>query len=1036
MNISNMRRQRGSIGWMAGHSVASNLIMILCIVGGMLMFKNIRQEVFPDLTLDIVQVSVAYPGASPEEVERGIVLAIEEAVQGLDGVDEVTSQSAEGRGSVMIEMIVGENLQKLAQDVQNEIDRITTFPEEAEQPQITVLSRKRGAIEIALYGDVGDNVLHELGEQMRDELLQLPGITQLDLSGVRPLEIAIEVSQENLRRYNLTLNEIAQKIRTSAIELPGGGIKTSGGEILVRMKERRDYGHQFASLPIVTAPDGSQVLLEHIAQIRDYFEDTDYYATYNGKPAVMLEVYSVGDQTPIGVSDAVKKYLEDSVSVLPPGISTAILNDRSDMFRQRAGLLIKNGTMGLVLVLIILGVFLELRLAFWVMLGIPISFIGSFLFLSMFGVSINMMSMFAYIIALGIVVDDAIVVGENVYHHHQNGLHFFDAAIKGTKEVAMPVTFSILTNIATFMPLYFMPGVMGKIFKMIPIVVTIVFIISLVESLYVLPAHLAHQKDRNRKGIGLWAHQKQQSFGKWFTNWVNTRYKPFLDFSLRNRYVVLALGIFVLVWAICYAQSGRMGFSMFPTVESDYSQGTVSFAYGSPIERSENASRRLIAGAQKIVDESGRPELVKGIFSEIGRGGSHVSRTRVYLADPEVRRKIMGTEEFTRRWREAVGPITGADKIRFEADAGGPGSGASVTVELSHRDKEVLDEAGVELAGELSAFPMVSDIDSGYERGKQQIDFQVTDAGKNLGLTAADIARQVRHSFFGAEAIRQQRGRNELKVMVRLPKEQRISEYDIDNLILRTPAGGEIALREAASASRGRAYTVISRRQGRRVINVSADVTPRSKTDEVLNNVKKDALPRLAQKYRGLSYSFQGRQADQRESVGSLKENFVIAMLVVFAMLAIPFRSYMQPLIVMISIPFGIVGAILGHLLMGYSLSVVSILGIVALSGVVVNDSLVLIDFANTRRRNNKENAHDAVLASATQRFRPIILTTLTTFGGLLPIIFETDRSARFLIPMAISLGFGVVFATFITLLLVPSLYMLCEDVKDRFIKK
>ena len=1036
MNFAHKRRHRGAIGWMAGHSVAANLIMLLCIVGGLIMFRNIKQEVFPDLTLDIVEVSVPYPGASPEEVERGIILAIEEAVQGLDGVDEVSSVSSEGRGTVTIEMLVGSDLQKLAQDVQSEIDRITTFPEDAEEPQVTIVSHRREVIEVVVYGDVGDNVLHELGEQMRDELLQIPGITQLELSGVRPVEIGIEVSQENLRRYNLTLNGIAQKIRTSAIEVPGGGIKTTGGEILVRMKERLDYGNQFAMLPIITAADGSQVLLEDIAEIKDSFEDTDYYATYNGKPAVMIEVYRVGDQTPIEVSDAVRKYLEDSRSMLPPGIQTAVLDDRSESFRQRAGLLINNGMMGLVLVLIVLGLFLELRLAFWVMLGIPTAFIGSFLFLPLFDVSINMMSMFAYIIALGIVVDDAIVVGEDVYGYHQSGMGFLDAAIKGTKEVAMPVTFSILTNIATFLPLYFMPGTMGKVFKMIPVVVTIVFVISLVESLFVLPAHLGHQKERNRKGLSLWIHHRQQSFAKWFTHWVNDRYKPFLDSSLRNRYIVLAVGVFVLIAAICYAQSGRMGFSMFPTVESDYSQAQISFSYGSPFEKSEDVSKRLMAAVQKIVGECGRPELVEGVFSEIGRGGSHVTRTRVYLADPEVRSEIMSTEEFTRRWREALGPVTGAEKMRFEADAGGPGSGSSVTIELSHRDMDVLDEAGDALARELEAFPMVSDIDSGYEQGKQQIDFKVTDAGKSVGLTASDIARQVRNSFYGAEALRQQRGRNEVKVMVRLPKQQRISEYDIDNLILRTPSGGEITLREAAAASRGRAYTVITRRQGRRVVNVSADVTPRSKSDEVITNLQRDALPRLIQKYRGLSYSFEGRQADQRESMAALKEGFVLAIILVFALLAIPFRSYIQPLIIMVSIPFGIVGAIIGHILLGYSLSVVSILGIVALSGVVVNDSLVLIDFANTRRRENKENAHDAVLASATQRFRPIILTTLTTFGGLMPIIFETDRSARFLIPMAISLGFGVMFATMITLVLVPSLYMMCEDVKDRFAKR
>jgi multidrug efflux pump subunit AcrB len=1035
--MSNIPKEefKGPIGWMAGHSVASNLIMLMCIIGGFMMLGRIKQEVFPDLTLDMVSVTVPYPGASPEEVERGIILAIEENVRGLDGVKEVSSTATEGSGTVTIELLEGEDLQKLAQDIQNEVDRITTFPEDAEEPQITIVSRQREAISLAIYGEVDERVLHELGEQIRDELLQLPQVTQLELTGVRPLEISIEVPQENLRRYNLTLEQIAQKISASAIEIPGGGVKTAGGEILVRMKERRDYGKQFATLPIITTTGGTQVLLEDIAHINDGFRDTDYYATYNDMPAVMIEVYRVGDQTPIEVADAVMEYVDENRSAMPPGIDISILQDRSDIFRQRINLLLKNGTMGLVLVLIVLGLFLELRLAFWVMLGIPISFLGSFLILPMMGVSINMVSMFAYIIALGIVVDDAIVVGENVYYLHQKGMPFFEAAVKGAREVAMPVTFSILTNIAAFMPLYFIPGVMGKIFFMIPTVVIIVFLISLGESLFILPSHLGHQKDKKRKGLGLWIHLRQQAFSRRFIHWVNDYYKPFLDRSLRNRYIVLSTGACVLIIAISYAASGRMGFALFPTVESDYSVATVTLPYGAPVEKTEAISNRLYRAAMDVVEQSGKPELVEGIFAEVGSGGSHIAKTRVYLADPDIRKKIMSTEEFTKRWREQTGPIVGADKVRFEADAGGPGSGASLTVELSHRDIDVLDKASSELAAELENYPRVSDIDSGYQQGKQQIDFTVTPQGKSMGLTAASIARQVRNAFYGAEAIRQQRGRNELKVMVRLPEQQRISEYNIENLILRNPAGKEIMLREAAKAVKGRAYTTINRREGRRVVTVSANVTPKDKSGEVLANLKKDALPRLMNKYRGLSYSFEGRQADQRESLSSLKSGFAIAMLVVFALLAIPFRSYMQPLIVMISIPFGIVGAIIGHILMGYSLSIVSMLGIVALAGVVVNDSLVLIDFANRRRKEYGDSAHDAVLESASQRFRPILLTTLTTFGGLLPMIFETERSARFLIPMAISLGFGVVFATLITLLLVPSLYMVVEDVKDKAAK-
>ena len=1032
--MSDLREQkdkRGPIAWMAGNSVAANLIMLLCLVGGFIALRNTQQEVFPDIEMDMVSISVAYPGARPEEVERGILLAVEEAVQGLDGVSEVTSSAHEGSGTVMVEALVGADLQKLAEDIQSEVDRISTLPDDAEEPEVRIVSHSRGVLDLVLYGDVGTGSLHELAELARDQLLQNPDITQVEVEGAPPLEIGIEVPQRELRRYGLTLGDIATRVSRASLERPGGGLKTESGEVLVRLTERRDYGEEFAELPIITTAKGSRVTLGRIATVEDGFEDTDRSMRFNGKSAVALEVYRVGDQTPTQVADAVRAELDGLKADLPAGVEVAIHHDRSEHYRDRVGLLLKNAGLGLCLVLVVLGLFLEARLAFWVMMGIPVSFLGSFLFLPATDVTINMMSLFAYIVALGIVVDDAIVVGENVYHYHQEGLPFLKAAVRGAREVAMPVTFSILTNCLAFMPIYFIPGTTGRIFQMIPIVVCVVFLISLIESLFVLPAHLGHSRERRRRGrIAGWLHARQQAFSHGFRGWVRRRYGPFLAWTLRHRAFTVAAAVAVLVVSLGYALSGRMGMGLFPTVESDRSEAQVMLPYGAPVEKTEAALRKLQDGVRQVLEESGHPELVEEVITDVGRGGGgHTGQIRVELADAEVRDRIMGTQEFTDRWRKAVGEIAGVEYLRFAADAGGPGShGRAASVQLSHRDMSVLEEGSRELAGILATYPRVKDVDDGFQPGKPQLDFTVTDSGKSLGLTAEEIAQQVRNSFYGAEAIRQQRGRNEIKIRVRLPEEDRSTEETIHDLMIRTPAGTFVPLREVAEYERGRAYTTIDRRMGRRVVEVSADVTPRSKANELLGDLEANVLPDLMAKYPGLSYSFEGHQAEISESMGSLYLTAGLAMLAIYGLLAIPFRSYVQPLIVMTSIPFGIVGAFVGHLIMGYDLCIPSMFGIVALAGVVVNDSLVLVDFANRRRREDGMSYRDSIVAAGMQRFRPVMLTTLTTFGGLAPMIFETSRQARFLVPMALSLGFGILFATGITLIIVPALYMTIED--------
>lgn len=1024
----NKNAQKSPIQWMVNHPVAANLMMVFLLIGGFLALQRMQKEVFPNLTEDIVMVTVAYPGASPEEVEQGIVLAVEEAVRGLDGVYQVRSKASEGMATVEIELLEGQNLQKLGQDVQSEVDRIITFPLDAEEPQVSIMSRKMEVLSMVLYGDVSNAALHDFGEQVREQMLQDGDITQVEVLGLPPLEISVDVAQETLRRYNLTLGEIAMRLSRASVEIPAGGIKTPAGEVLVRAKERRDYGSEFAKIPIIILPDGNEVSLGDISTIRDDFQETDQRGFYNDKPAVLISVYRIGKQTPTQVEEAALRQMELVKPSLPPGMNLEVVNNMADVYRQRISLLLRNAAFGLILVFVILGLFLELRLAFWVMMGIPISFLGSFLVLPLWDVSINMISMFAYIIALGIVVDDAIVIGENIYYHHQQGIPFTKAAGKGAREMATPVTFSILTNIATFVPLLFIPGMMGKIFKVIPMVVCTVFLISLFESLFILPSHLSHQKDRQRRGLNRLFHQGQQGIGRGFMLVVERIFAPVLDMLLRVKYIVFCASIAFFVFVLAYAGSGRLGFSLFPKVESDFARVEVKLPFGSAVEKTEAILEQIYAGARATLQECGHPELVKGIYGEIGRSGSHSGIMMVYLAEADIREQIMSTEEFVRRWRSSVGALVGIDTVTFSSDFGGPGGGAALTVELSHRNIQTLEQASEELAHSLAGYALCQDIDSGFQAGKQQIDFRVNTVGKSMGFTAQEVARQVRDSFYGAQVVRQQRGRNEIKVMVRLPKSERVSEENLDAMILPTTGGGETPLWDIVDMMRGRAYTSINRRDGRRVVQVTADVTPNDKVGEVTNSLRENELAALTQKYAGLRWSFEGHQADMRESMASLKMGFILALIAVYGLLAIPFRSYGQPLIIMVSIPFGIIGAILGHILMHASLSVISMMGVVALSGVVVNDALVLIEAANVRRRDAAISAHDAILGATVQRFRPVFLTTATTFFGLAPMIFEKSVQAQMMVPMAISLGFGIVFATLITLILIPCLYMILED--------
>ncbi|MFP4097451.1 MAG: efflux RND transporter permease subunit [Alphaproteobacteria bacterium] len=1020
----------GPIAWMASHPVAANLVMLVMLVGGFVLLLGTKQEFFPEFTLDRASITMAYPGASPEDVEKGIVLAIEDAIKDVDGIGEITSTASESFGTVIAEIEDEDETLRIIQDIKTQVDQITTFPVEAENLTVSLLEREDVILELVLHGSVSPYVLRDTAEQIRSRLERDEDVTIVRFSNVRDYEIHIEIPQETLRRYTLSIPEIAAKLSERSIELGGGSIKTKSGEILVRMTERKDYAREFTRIPIITNDNGSMVTLGEIATITDTFSNRDIYNTFNGNPAIEMSVLGSGEKSIVTIAAATRDLVEEINKDLPGDLELTVTSDRSVMFQQRAQLLVKNGITGLILVVVLLALFLDIRLALWVSMGIPISYMGAFLlFPAADYFTINMISMFAFIIALGIVVDDAIVVGENIYYKREQGLPPLKASVEGAREMAVPIGVSVFTNIVAFMPLFFVPGVMGKIFAVIPTVVIATFLISLFESLFILPCHLTFKSSKDNKGtflskiVGV-----QKAFNRKFDAFISRFYSPFVKACVNYRYISAAFFLMILLVMGGYSKSGRLGFTFMPTIQSDFSYTKAVLEVGTPQSEVQAVEKRLIRSAKAVIDKNGGDQLAYGVHSQIN---DNEITMRTYLTDIEIR--PISTYEFTELWREETGEIPGLESLNFASDFGGPGSGAALTVELSHENTDILDQAAVDLGQALAEYPKTRDIDDGTTPGKRQFDFTLSDLGYTLGFTPQSVGRQVRSFYYGSEAVKQQRGRNEVRVLVMLPEAQRESFYHFQNMMLKSPSGSYVMLRDIVNVADGRAYTTINRRDSRRVTNVQAGVEPRAAADLIIAALKSDVLPELQKRYPGLTYSFEGRQADMRESMASLAKGMLIVCLVMYAMLAILFSSYTQPLLIMIAIPFSIIGAILGHLIMGYPMSLPSMFGVIALAGVVINDSLILIDLANQKRSKENMKYYDAILAAARQRFRPILLTTMTTFVGLVPIMFETSVQARILIPMAVSLGYGILFATFLTLVLIPALYVIDADVRWLF---
>ena len=1035
---------KGIIGWFAENHVAANLLMLFLILAGITTGMTMKVEIMPEFSLDRITVTTEYPGASPSEVEEAIIRRIEERVAGLAGIKRIDSTAREGFGTVVIEVMEGWELKKLLDEVKAEVDGITTFPNEAEKSIVREVTRRNRVISLAVYGDVPEATIKNLAETIKDEIITLPGITQADLFGVKKGEIHIEISEETLRRHGLTLGMVAEAVRAGSLDLPAGRVKTDAGEILIRTKGRRYYAGEYRDLPVLTNPDGTKVTLGQIADLSDGFEDVDLSARFQGKPAAMIDVYRVADQNALTVAETVKKYAERVRPTLPAGVGISFYNDSSTMLKSRIRLLMRNMALGLVLVSIMLGLFLEVKLAFWVTLGIPISFLTGLWLLPQFDVSINMVSLFGFIMVLGIVVDDAIIVGENVFSKYEGGMTALKGSVSGTVQVGRPVIFAVLTTVAAFWPLLSGGGIMGKIMRNIPIVVILVLMGSLAESLLILPSHLARSKARKSRKTG--KPRKEKFSSRALKRFINGPYARFVRFCLRWRYATVAVGIAVLLLSVGLWKGGWIRFTFFPKVEGDVLTCSVTMPAGTPLAKTEKLVEYLEQAAKTAVNEKekgrrkGSPPLFEHSISLVGmhiggrgpnagagQSGGHLAQVFVQLLDGELR--DVSSMELVKQWRKEVGMIPDAESITFQSDLFSVGNPVEIHLSLDNHDQ--LLAAADELKMELGKYPGVFDVGDSFLPGKEEMQLKLKPTARSLGLTLSDLARQVRHAFYGAEALRLQRDQDEVKVLVRYPEKERKSLGDVRELRIRTPDGKETPFNQVAEVDMEQGYATIERAQRLRVVKVTADVDESvTNANEVRIDLESRVLPQLKFQYPGLRYTVEGEGKEQKESLSDVIRGFVIALFVIYALLAIPFKSFSQPLIVMSAIPFGIVGAIAGHLIMGMNLSLLSLFGIVGLAGVVVNDSLVLIDATN-RLREEGVGAKEAVALAGELRFRAIILTSLTTFAGLTPMILEKSMQAQFLIPMAVSLGYGVLFATGITLLLVPCGYGILDDVHN-----
>ncbi len=1017
------------IEWFARNDVAANLLMCFILLAGVLSLRNcIPLEVFPSFTLDVVTVTVAQPGTTPTDIEQGVSIRIEEAVHDLEGIDKMVSESRENVATVSVFVEPGYDPRTLLGDVKGRVDAISTLPTDIEQPIIALGSHKREVITAVVHSEHSERELREYAERVRDDLNRIDGISQVELAGVRDYEIAIEVSQDRLREYRLSLDTIGLAVARSSLDISAGNIRTAGGDILIRSQGQGYQRSDFEDIVVMAAPSGSIVRVRDIATVLDGFEESPRLTRYNGRQAALIDVYRVGTQSAIEVAEQVRTYIHAEQQHLPEGMQLDYWDDDSQVVRNRLGTLLKNGWQGGLMILLLLALFLRPAVAFWVFAGVPMSLLGALIVLPIIGITLNLISLFGFILVLGILVDDAIVTGENIYRRMRMGETGLEAAVRGTHEIAVPVTFGVLTTVAAFAPMAMLEGDRAILFLQIPAVVIPVLLFSLIESKLVLPAHLKHVRltppgRRNLPG------RMQQAVADGFERAVLLLYQPALNFCMHHRYSFLALfsGLLLIIAALLVG--GWIDFKFFPRVPSETVRATLTMPAGTPLELTDRHIRHISDSAtqlqQRYTDpDTGRSAIV-GILSTIEQVRGQV---RFELQPPEHRAVDVGSTRLLQEWRKLIGEIPGAESFAFRAEIGR--SSDPIDVQMSATDLQLLKTLARQVREHLVGYPGVYDVSDNLSDGKQSIRVELTSEGHALGLTRADVARQVRQAFYGYEVQRIQRGRDDIRLKVRHPLAERRSVSDLLQLYIRIPGGSSVPLSHVATLSPDTSPSAIRRIDRYRTVNVTADVDKGNVNMTALQKDLQAFLDQTLSSYPGVQYSLEGEFREQRESLLSLFYSIGIVLVIIYSLLAIPLKSYVQPLIVMSVIPFGAIGAMGGHLLMDMDLSMLSLLGLMALFGVVVNDSLVMVDFINKQTDAGNKSMQQAIREAAAARFRPVMLTSLTTFFGLMPLLLERSTQAQFLIPMAVSLGFGIIFATLITLVLVPINYLVLEDCK------
>ena len=1036
------------IDWFARNHVAANLLLVSIVIGGLYSLNSwLKLDTFPEIEPDIITVFVPLRGATPEDIELGVAIRIEEAVQDLEGIDQITSRSVEGSTTVNIEVDSDYEPRDLLNDIKNRVDSINTFPADTEKPVVSLVQRTYTVISVVVAGDYSEGEIRSLAEQVRDDLLRIDGVTQLRLDAVRKYEISIEASQDRLREFNLTLADIAQAIQRSSLDVSAGNVRTEGGDVLIRSKGQAYRRAQFEDIVVKTNPDGSIIRVADVATVNDGFEEVLLKTGYNGSFASLIRVYRTGDQDAIDIAGKVKDYIAGRQAALPVGIKLSYWDDNSAFLKARLGTLVNNGIQGSILVIILLAMFLRPAVALWVFIGIPASFLGALLLMPLSGVTINMISLFGFIIVLGIVVDDAIVTGENIYTRLRAGEEPLAASIRGTKQVAVPVTFGILTTIAAFSPLAFVEGRMGDFMGAIPAVVIPCLVFSLVESKLVLPAHMTTVRVRDDPAALTGFSGFQQRFADGFERFIVEYYRPLLRFSLANRYSVIAAFLGVLALTVALVLSGWAKFIFFPRIESDVATVSLSMPVGTPFQVTDRHMQRITDAAfalqRKYPDGEGGEPVIRNILSTTGsarvaRGGpghstslgDHYGQVIIEAVPSDERRTDISVLDLMNEWRRDIGAIPGAESLTFRAEL--INAGDPVHIQLNAQSLETLEAVGEQIKQRLATYPTVFDISDSLSDGKEELQIELTRQGHVLGLTRAAVANQVSQAFRGFEAQRIQRGRDDIRVIVRLPKDERSTTATLDEYLIMAPDGRRVPLSHVATLTPGKGPSTILRIDRERTMNITADVD-KSRTNMTVLQADLDGyVQELLTGYPGVAWSFEGEAKEQRESFASLQWGMIVILFVIYVLLALPLKSYVQPLIVMSVIPFGVIGAVWGHWLLGRDLTFPSMLGVMALVGVVVNDSLVLVDFINQKKAEGM-SVPDAVLNSGVVRFRPVMLTSLTTFFGLLPLLFEKSIQAQFLIPMGISLGFGILFATTITLIMIPVNVIILEDIKKLF---